>query len=292
MHSSARTHIPDTPCIWMQAGVVKKKRCEHHYNCYECNFDKAMLRAWRKKKIIHWKDALRSLPSYRRPCIHSMKKRIGFRRCINDYQCSCCEVNEYFEDIFQVNTTISPVEMLNIWGITFPQGYYLYPSHLWVRLQGRSEALIGLDDFVLKIIGPLDSIKVPLMGKEVRKDKRHITINKGAFSARLPFPLSGVVLETNPSLWHTGGWRPENPYGEWLVRINSPSLVKEIGSLMLGEEGVDLMKRDLEFIIQHIERIHGPLAADGGLIRGVLYEAMPHLDWKMLFSKLFERRRV
>jgi len=34
-----------SPCIWMQAQVVRRRLCEINYECTECRFDRAMRRA-------------------------------------------------------------------------------------------------------------------------------------------------------------------------------------------------------------------------------------------------------
>ncbi len=277
------------PCIWMQAGVVRKKECTREYNCYECPFDRAMVRASQQNsRFKHWKDALLELSPNFRPCIHTMKKRIKFRRCTNKYRCSSCEFNQYFEDTFWIETLITPINMLKVWGISIPQGFYLHPSHLWVRLQGSSEALIGLDEFVKKIFGPLHKIRVPLMGKRVRKDKKHITIKKDSLIAKIPFPLSGIILEVNPRVWENKPWEPSSCYEEWLLKIRSTNLSEEIKGLMIDEESKDFMEKEINLLTEHIEEVYGPLCVDGGEISGNLYEKMPHLNWKKLIKDFFK----
>ena len=48
-----------TPCIWMQAGVVKKKNCNHYYDCTTCKYDTAMAKAADSGRHMTWQDALR-----------------------------------------------------------------------------------------------------------------------------------------------------------------------------------------------------------------------------------------
>ena len=84
----------DTPCIWMQAGVVPCKKCEIDYHCEACQYDRALRRAARENreirqqgrrpagkrgKIAFWKDRLRELPVWKQSCLHHMKGRIEFR---------------------------------------------------------------------------------------------------------------------------------------------------------------------------------------------------------------------
>ena len=39
-------------CIWMQAGVVRKKECYSHYNCPECRYDMVMQNIADQNKIM------------------------------------------------------------------------------------------------------------------------------------------------------------------------------------------------------------------------------------------------
>jgi hypothetical protein len=41
---SAAVSRATSPCIWMQAGVVKHKLCTMGYECTECHFDRALRR--------------------------------------------------------------------------------------------------------------------------------------------------------------------------------------------------------------------------------------------------------
>jgi hypothetical protein len=90
------------PCIWQQAGVVRRKACEIDYHCEACRFDRSLRRVARENRqlvrqgktpagnsgrIMFWKDRLRELPPWKQPCLHHMKGRIDFRACTHDYQC-------------------------------------------------------------------------------------------------------------------------------------------------------------------------------------------------------------
>ncbi|MEJ2098320.1 MAG: hypothetical protein P8Y38_14695 [Deltaproteobacteria bacterium] len=115
------------PCIWMQAGVVRSKHCQLNYQCTACRYDKALRRVaeenrmlrkrgvpphGRRARIVAWKDRLRELPSWKQPCLHSMKGRIEFRACTNDYSCVDCEFDQFFYDQFTVHAVVKPVAAL------------------------------------------------------------------------------------------------------------------------------------------------------------------------------------
>ncbi len=167
-------------CIWMQAGVVRRKECGIDYHCEACRFDRAMGRAARensklrqqgkmpagkRRKIVFWKDRLRELAAWKQPCLHHMKGRIDFRACTHDYQCGNCEFDQYFSDQYMVHAVVQPVDVLDIKGFRIPHGYYLHRGHAWVKIEEGSTVRIGLDDFALRLLGPLDRIEAPLLGK-------------------------------------------------------------------------------------------------------------------------------
>ena len=73
----------DSPCIWMQAGVVPKKLCRLQYQCTACAYDRAMRRVASENKqlnkdgktvqgkrgrVAFWKDKLREWPGSSPAC--------------------------------------------------------------------------------------------------------------------------------------------------------------------------------------------------------------------------------
>ena len=48
-----------TPCLWMQAGVVKFKSCDNYYDCTSCKYDHAMDQKVAKGKLISWQVAMK-----------------------------------------------------------------------------------------------------------------------------------------------------------------------------------------------------------------------------------------
>ena len=46
-------------CIWMQAGVVKQKRCATDYACSDCRFDKRLRRVAEENRRLSSRTSLR-----------------------------------------------------------------------------------------------------------------------------------------------------------------------------------------------------------------------------------------
>jgi glycine cleavage system H lipoate-binding protein len=297
-----RSAHPKDPCLWMQAGVVRRKYCKSGYDCASCRFEWVMSRAaeqnrrdmaegeapsGRRSGIVSWKDRLRPLSRARRPCIHYMKRRIEFRPCTHDYRCGDCEFDQFFQDQYLVHTVVTPVDVWDVKGFRFPQGYYFHPGHMWVKIEEKAEVRIGMDDFVLRLFGPLDRIESPLVGSELGQDRGEISIARGPNKARVRSPVSGVVTAVNPSLRSRGRTANGDPYSAgWVMRVHSKTLRQDLKQLMFNEETCGFMDGEVERLYAAIEDAGGPLSTDGGTLGHDIYGSMPALGWHTL-SRLF-----
>ncbi len=292
------------PCLWMQAEIVKRKTCTIDYDCVSCKFDRAMCRVseenrrlreegiapqGRRGKITFWKDRLNEMPVAQRPCIHSMKGYIDYRMCTNEYHCGDCEFDQYFQDQYTVHAMLKPVDVMNIDGINIPQGFYIHPGHSWLKIEEGSFVRVGLDDFALRLLGPLDSIYAPLVGKEMKQDQDDICISRGLNGAKVLSPVSGVVTDINPKLKEKGSLANEAPYTDgWVARVHCKNLRDDLKQLMIGDEAEAFVRNEVDRLHQVIEETAGLLAADGGHLTDDIYGKIPEIGWERL-TKAFLR---
>jgi len=290
------------PCIWMQAGVVRRKYCEVDYHCEACRFDRALRRTARENsqlrqqggipqgksgRIVFWKDRLRDLPAWKQPCLHHMKERIEFRACTHDYQCGNCEFDQYFSDQYTVHAVVRPVDVLDVKGFKLPHGYYLHRGHTWVKIEEGSMVRIGLDDFALRLLGPLDRVEAPLMGKQVEQDRDGILLSRSSNTARVQSPISGVVTDINPELREKGNLANDDPYtGGWVMRLHSDNLRHDLKNLMIGDQASQYLDGEIDRLYEVIEEEAGPLAADGGYLGDDIFGNLPQTSWQKL-TRLF-----
>lgn len=286
------------PCIWMQAGVVRKKQCHTDYDCLACRFDKALQRialenkhnrknglvsSGRRKHIVFWKEPLMEQPQWKRPCLHHMKRRISFRACTNEYRCDNCEFDQYFYDEYTVHAIVKPVDVLDVEGFKIPQGFYLHQGHTWLKVEEGGEARIGLDDFALRLLGPQDRIEAPLLGKEIRQGRADIKINRGKNVAGVLSPINGVVTAINVKLREQGNLASRAPYTEgWIAKVHTGSLRQDLKQLLIGNETGEFLKEEVARLYQVIEEEAGPLATDGGQLGHDIFGNLPGLDWNRL----------
>jgi CheY-like chemotaxis protein len=96
--------IEDTivaPCIWMQAGIIKKRRCTLGYQCQNiCNFHVAMMKKEKFSSDPRIKPYLDRLVSQsgRNECRYTMSGKISARACSQVYRCETCELHQTIQD--------------------------------------------------------------------------------------------------------------------------------------------------------------------------------------------------
>jgi glycine cleavage system H lipoate-binding protein len=243
----------------------------------------------KRASIISWKDKLKELPTWKRPCIHNMKGHIDFRACTNEYGCANCEFDQYFSDQYTVTATVRPVNYLQIKGFKVPQGYYLHRGHSWLKIEEGTEARVGIDDFALRLLGPLDRIESPLIGKEVYRDQPVISLYRGKNKASVLSPISGIVTSINPRPRKTGRIANDDPYTEgWVMTLHPRNLREDLKNLMINRESERFMGEEVEHLYDLVEETSGPLAADGGYLGHDIYGSMPQIGWKNLTRRFLK----
>ncbi|BBO89421.1 glycine cleavage system protein H [Desulfosarcina ovata] len=300
-----RQRSPAGPCIWMQAGVVRTKTCTKDYHCAGCRFDRVLRQlarenrhpsagnppgAERRARIVYWADKLKELPAHRRPCVHHLKRRIAFRPCTNDYVCSNCEFDQYFQDQFLVHAALKPVDINTIQGYRIPRGIYLHRGHAWLGMAAGGQVRIGLNDFAVRLLGPMDRIELPLMGKALTQDQEGITLHRGSLKAGLLSPVSGVVTAFNPEVGDNPQSLADDPYGKgWLLMVQPANLREELRRLKMGdEEAAPFIRDEIAGLHRALEPHLGPLAADGGQFCDDLLKTLPRTAWEAVTRQILK----
>ena len=108
--------------------------------------------------------------------------------------------------------------------MNFPENLKYSKEHEWVRIEEGNLVVIGITDFAQSELGDLVYVEVESVGEELAKDDVFGTVEAVKTTSDLFMPVSGKVLEFNPSLDENDGDNPtlinSDPYGEgWIVKI-------------------------------------------------------------------------
>lgn len=118
----------------------------------------------------------------------------------------------------------------------FPTNLKYTKEHEWIRVESGNIAYIGITDFAQGELGEIVYVEVETVGEELEKDDVFGTVEAVKTTSDLFMPVSGKVLEFNPSLDENDGDDPTlvntDPYGKgWIIKVEL-SDPTELDSLM------------------------------------------------------------
>ena len=121
------------PCIWMEAGVVDFKLCNHCFDCASCaEFNSAMTAV--AAQDLSLRDACEltlNQPDHISPLRHRMRQR---------------SFEQLLEDQSECYASLDRPQVREVYGFGVPTSLYLHQGHAWVALETCGRVRIGLDD--------------------------------------------------------------------------------------------------------------------------------------------------
>lgn len=163
-----RHHKPkDLPCIWMLAGIVNYKICNHDYQCETCEFNRVM-------------QGMLSPEKEMRETIRETDTADGI-----SHQTSRL-TNQYLHALFS--------------GCKIHLDRCYHSSHLWYKARAANRIQVGIDKLILKLLHPIDRLILPEVGATYRRGQLIAWIVRG--KEILPFhsPVEGRVSALHPEL--------------------------------------------------------------------------------------------
>lgn len=301
--TKSRHRAAEEGCIWMKAGVTDYKLCNYNFDCTTCRYDQTMRDTAAENKrlqatgmtatgkragIISWQDALRSKSAAQRVCRHTLTGRIGYRLCAYDYNCQACDFDQFFEDEWEISIPIQLADVPQIRGYKVPEGFYYHDGHAWAKIENAGRVRVGLDDFGVKVVGPLEKLELPQIGYEVTKNSPSWSLYRQNNEAKIMSPIDGVVVAVNPKIRRQPDISLEEPYEDgWAFMIQAADLKKNIKELHFGEEAQAFIETESDQLFKMVEAEAGPLPADGGQIVTDVYGNLPALGWENLTKTFF-----
>ncbi|MCG8683955.1 MAG: glycine cleavage system protein H [Desulfobacterales bacterium] len=275
-----------SPCIWMQAGVAKKKSCNNFYDCTTCKYDTAMAKAASTGKHMSWQDAMRQYDSKDRTCRHALTGRTGHRVCPMNYNCDHCDFDQTFEEAMSIGAVPVVGQYTDIKGFRLPLGHYFHMGHTWARIEDGGIIRIGMDDFSFKVLGNPDRMELPLMGQELNHGRAGWGMGRKDHFADVQSPINGVITSVNPAPMKDAGRISDDPYTDgWLFTVHNNDLKGAVKPLMDDEKSPVWLDSEVTGLEQMIEDVAGPLSTDGGTLTRDVYGNLPGLGWDNLVNR-------
>jgi glycine cleavage system H lipoate-binding protein len=283
-------------CIWMEARVIDYKLCNNFYNCHTCAFDRAMKETadknalarvqglgpqGKKAQIIPWQAKMKKNQGMARKCRHTLTGRAPSRLCPYDFECHSCAFDQMLEDGLELQMPDPISSYLNVDGYRVPEGHFFHLGHTWARVEHGGRIRIGLDDFSMRLFGPVDKIDLPLTGEAIKFSEAGAEFERMGKQATVLAPISGVVAAVNYQAAKDPKAVRNEPYnGGWLMVLDPVAMKDNLKDLLYGKESATWIHAEHEKLVQMISTV-GMTYADGGYIQDVVGN-VPDLEWNRL----------
>ncbi len=278
-------------CVWSSAGIMAPFPCMNAFNCSDCPLDKKMqarLMDNDKSEKSSWPPSFSSgengiqVPVDRK-CRHMLSGRVSYKYCMHNYECATCTYHQLMEEE-TMGLFVSHVDQDHAGGFTLARRYYYHRGHTWARIEYGGRVRMGMDDFSMKLLGPLDTLELPPLGTTVHQGKPAIGLARAHLKAEALSPMEGIVVAVNPHGLKQAELAGQDPYGEgWLMIIEPTRLKMNLKNLIFGEESTAWMEEESSRLAALVcEDTDYKLAATGGRAINDIYGQMPELGWETL----------
>lgn len=111
----------------------------------------------------------------------------------------------------------------SIEGVLVPDQLRYHQGHTWLFEEQPKIARVGADALAVSVMGPVDRIEVPKIGRWVRQGQKAFTFWTGTEKVELVSPAEGEVVEVNSAVMKDPSLARKDPYGNgWLVKVSVP----------------------------------------------------------------------
>jgi len=111
---------------------------------------------------------------------------------------------------------------------------YYTEDHEWLKVEG-DEAYIGLADYAQDQLGDIVYVELPEIDDEYEKEEAFSAVESVKAAADVYMPVDGKILEVNEELLDDPGLLNQDPYENWIVKIEIADK-SQLDDLMTSEE--------------------------------------------------------
>jgi glycine cleavage system H lipoate-binding protein len=276
-------------CIWMKAKVVPTKYCDNAFDCSTCVFDKAMARKMAKESgKTTWSTKLFDMPPDDQRCRHALTGRVPANKmCARNFECGDCPYDQMLDDMIQIDHTLfGPPQYLNAHGYLVPRDYYIHNGHGWARVEYGGRVRIGLDDFGNRLVGEVDTFRLPSLGTRFKTGDESFILNRENHEAGVRIPLNGTVTAVNQKLMDHPQCSNSDPYSAgWVMLIDPAELQSDLRELNFGVDSVKFIESEAERLLSMIADDPTAAAATGGEPISDVYGSFKEMGWDGLVKE-------
>ena len=155
-----------------------------------------------------------------------------------------------------------------------------------------------MDDFARKVIGYIEDVEFPNIGREIKKNQVLFTVKQGKRTIPFKTPVSGKILKINSELAKDIELLKSTSYGKnWICTIDADNLDNDLKDMKIGKGAISFFQEEIQDCKTHIKEIwlqkysDNKLAENNGKIIGAI-EKMQDVDIEEVVNKFFNKSAI
>ena len=141
----------------------------------------------------------------------------------------------------------SAVHALTLSLLRIPKGLFYSKNHTWAYLEKSGNAKIGIDDFLIHLVGEFKLNLVRIEGEMIKKGEILAEIDQAGKRLKLHAPVSGMIISSNLKVGEDAGILKSDPYGGgWLYSVQPTNWKVETSGFYLADEAVKWISGELQ----------------------------------------------
>jgi glycine cleavage system H lipoate-binding protein len=247
----------ELPCVWVSAGVLSYRPCDREYECEGC------------------------------PLYQALRGGDAHAVVAGNFEASCTGPAGV-EDL--VGRYLAELGT----GCTLHLDRAYSAEGLWLASERSGELQIGLDDYTLRLLQPVDDVMLPRPGVWLAHMAPCAWVNRGRLAIALHCPVAGEVVEVCPRPLLTPPCNDDGTGPRWWFRLKPHEPVAAAAGLYRGEAllnwflgRVRAVRDELGAVMMPEGSVAGPALADGGNQMQNLEIAISRERFEALVGRLF-----
>lgn len=238
------------------------------------------------------------------PCIWMDAGLVNFKLCNLNFQCETCPFNMAMEACYGDKTledksapilkeTFDSAVPSGLWRFRLDTSLYMSSCHTWMRPMGTGNVRIGLDHFIIALLGGVDRVVLPPNGKEIKHGAPIAEIFKGKHLFTVISPVDGKITKVNEQLISLPGVILQDPVsGGYLCELETTDMNKAIRVCKTGKQLLRWYYHEIEWVEKRVSNVLdmnraalGETAFDGGRV-APLSDILPDDVYRSVVSGL------
>jgi len=131
--------------------------------------------------------------------------------------------------------------------LRIPQGLFYAKNHTWLFLEKTGNARIGLDDFVIRLVGDINIMPLKIAGDKMKKGELIAEVNQDGKKLNIFSNISGEIVSENEAIQNDPDLLGKDPYNRgWIYAVKPSNWKAETQSCYLADEATKWLKLELD----------------------------------------------